>query len=157
MHLKVTNDWLGVLPVNHKSYFNYRVRQRNTSQEMERNWPTAQLLAATGSAWLVFIFPLFPGGHFVWGRGISLAQASKSHLTNDNWLGGNVLLEPAAAAMLSLVMYFALLGSQMFCKIKCPGNSTLPGSKLFQEVNLHGKSFPGKSTSLGSQGNQLFC
>ena len=36
---------------------------------MERNWPTAQLLAATGSAWLVFIFPLFPGGRFVDGPG----------------------------------------------------------------------------------------
>ena len=32
---------------------------------MERNGPTALQLAATGSAWLVFIFPLFPGGCFV--------------------------------------------------------------------------------------------
>ena len=35
---------------------------------MERNWPTALLLAATGSAWLVFIFPSFSGrgrGRFI--------------------------------------------------------------------------------------------
>ena len=39
-----------------------RARQINASQEMERNLPTAELelLAATGSAWLVFSFPPFP-------------------------------------------------------------------------------------------------
>ena len=41
-------------------------RQINASQEMERNGPTALLLAATGSAWLVFIFPPFPVRHFVY-------------------------------------------------------------------------------------------
>ena len=40
----------------------YRARQINASQEMKRNWSAAQMLAATVSAWLVFIIPLFPGG-----------------------------------------------------------------------------------------------
>ena len=38
----------------------YQVSKIKASQEMERNWPTVQLLAATGSAWLMFNFPPFP-------------------------------------------------------------------------------------------------
>ena len=37
---------------------------------MKKNRPTALLLAETGSAWLVFIFPSFSGGRFVDGPGI---------------------------------------------------------------------------------------
>ena len=39
------------------------------SRKMERNWPTAALLAATDPAWLVFSFPPFSGWRFVWGPG----------------------------------------------------------------------------------------
>ena len=42
----------------------YRACQINASQEMEKNWPTALLLAATGSARLVFSFPPFPDRRF---------------------------------------------------------------------------------------------
>ena len=40
----------------------YRVRQINALQEKERKRPTAQLLAATGSAWLEFSSLLFLWG-----------------------------------------------------------------------------------------------
>ena len=38
-------------------YLCYRVLKINASREMERNWPTAALLAATDPAWLMFSFP----------------------------------------------------------------------------------------------------
>ena len=44
----------------------YWVRQRSASQEMERNLPTALLLAATGSVWLVLNSPPFPVWRFVY-------------------------------------------------------------------------------------------
>ena len=47
----------------------YRVSKINASQGMERTWPTALLLAATGSAWLVFNFPPFPVWRFVYWPG----------------------------------------------------------------------------------------
>ena len=40
----------------------YRARQIDASQEMERKWPTALLLAATGIAWLMFSSPFSGGG-----------------------------------------------------------------------------------------------
>ena len=61
----------------------YRGRQRNASQEIEGNWPTAQLLAATGSAWLVFSFPPFPPVWrlFYWpGRPASMRWAVISYI-----------------------------------------------------------------------------
>ena len=47
----------------------YRVLKINASLEMERNWPTAALLAATDPAWLVFSLPPFSGWRFVWKPG----------------------------------------------------------------------------------------
>ena len=52
----------------------YRVLKINASREMERNWPTAALLAATDPAWLVFSFPPFSGRRFVWGPGNECLQ-----------------------------------------------------------------------------------
>ena len=44
---------------------------------MVRNWPTALLLAATGSAWLVFIFPTFLGGVLLTDPVLSLKSLSE--------------------------------------------------------------------------------
>ena len=55
---------------------------------MERNWPTVLLLAATGSAWMVFSFPPFPVWRFVlaW-YGLSGDQEPGAHCTFKHLLG----------------------------------------------------------------------
>ena len=65
LRIPTTINWLSEVTLFHFLNLYYRVSQRNASQEMERNWPTAQLLAATGSAWLVLSFPPFPVRRFV--------------------------------------------------------------------------------------------
>ena len=77
------------MDLNHKMYVGsgpgasplhllYRVLKINASREKERKWPTAQLLAAIGSAWPVFSFPPFPMRRFVWGSGM-LSHAMCQH------------------------------------------------------------------------------
>ena len=52
---------------------------------MTRRHCTAQLLAATGSVWLVFILPLFPGA-FIWWAGYILWNILPSQARNQTYL-----------------------------------------------------------------------
>ena len=98
----------------------YRVSKRNASQEMERKWPKALLLAATGSAWLLFSFPPFPVWHFIYWPGTSrdLSHACLLTVLECGELKMVVSSEDACVRKYVMIFKYVLL-SQIHCLLAC--------------------------------------
>ena len=117
----------------------YRGRQWNASQEIERYWPTAQLLAAKGSAWLMFSFPPFPVRRFsddpgsisLWGWPEDRKSTLEVNISIYSWSAGRVLGYLFRLVLISYEGYFM----PSFCGV-------FKGSKKHKKhMSPHRKSF----------------